>query len=56
MTKLVTGEMTVQFAVWVDAEDDVKAEETAVRKIRTLVDNPAVKVVGRPRNVEVKDE
>lgn len=55
--KLVTGEATIQFAVWVSENlNDVEAEQTAVKAVRKEVDSSAIKVVGRPRNVEVKDE
>lgn len=55
--KLVTGEATIQFAVWVPEDmGDVEAEQTAVKAVRKEIDCPSIKVVGRPRNVEVKDE
>lgn len=55
--KLVTGEATIQFAVWVPENlGDVEAEQTAVKAVRKEVDSASIKVVGRPRNVEVKNE
>lgn len=55
--KLVTGEATIQFAVWVHEKlNDVEAEQTAVKAVRKEVDSTSIKVVGRPRNVEVKNE
>ena len=54
--KLVTGEATIQFAVWVPDMGDVEAEQTAVKAVRKEVDSASIKMVGRPRNVEVKDE
>lgn len=55
--KLVTGEATIQFAVWVPEDmGDVEAEQAAVKAVRKEVDSPSIKVVGRPRNVEVKNE
>ena len=53
---LVTGEVTVQYAVWVGANDEVKAEETATHIVKREINNDRMKVVGRPRNVEVKHE
>lgn len=55
--KLVTGEATIQFAVWVPENmGDVEAEQTAVKAVRKEVDSTSIKVVGRPRNVEVRNE
>lgn len=53
---LVTGEATIQYAVWVEANDKVEAEALATQRVKKYVNDDYVKVVGRPRNVEVKDE
>ena len=55
-TYLVTGEVTVQYAVWVAAEDKVQAEALGTQQVKKYIDDDYTKVVGRPRNVEVKDE
>ena len=55
-TFLVTGEVTVQYALWVEANDKVEAEATATQRVKKYIDDEYTKVVGRPRNVEVKDE
>lgn len=55
-TFLVTGEVTVQYAIWVAANDKVEAEALATQRVKKYVDDDHTKVVGRPRNVEVKDE
>lgn len=55
-TYLVTGEVTVQYAVWVAAEDKVQAEALATQRVKKYINDDYAKVVGRPRNVEVKDE
>ena len=55
--KLVTGEATIQFAVWVPENmGNVDAEQTAVKAVREEVDSTSIKVVGRPRNVEIRNE
>ena len=53
---LVTGEVTVQYALWVEANDKVEAEALATQRVKKYIDDDHTKVVGRPRNVEVKDE
>jgi len=55
-TFLVTGEVTVQYAVWVAANDKVEAEALATQQVKKYIDDEQTKVVGRPRNVEVKDD
>ena len=53
---LVTGEVTVQYAVWVEANDKVEAEALATHRVKKYINDDYTKVVGRPRNVEVKDD
>lgn len=55
-TFLVTGEVTVQYAVWVEAENRIEAEATATQRVKKYIDDEYTKVVGRPRNVEVRNE
>ena len=55
-TFLVTGEVTVQYALWVEANDAVEAEALATQRVKKYIDDEHTKVVGRPRNVEVKHE
>lgn len=53
---LVTGEVTVQYALWVEANDKVEAEALATQRVKKYIDDDHTKVVGRPRNVEVRNE
>ena len=55
-TFLVTGEVTVQYAVWVAARDKVEAEALATQQVKKYINDECTKVVGRPRNVEVRDD
>ena len=53
---LVTGEVTVQYAVWVTANDKVEAEALATQRVKKYIDDDHTKVIGRPRNVEVRND
>lgn len=56
MSKLVIGEVTVQFAFFTEASNAVDAESKVVRLVRDTINSENMKVVGRPRNVEVRNE